>query len=563
MDTATLRVRPLRFAFLVEPRDKSSLMRVFEANSALWGGVLNFIIPLFKRVPTRYRWHPQDKTSATTMLNGLVEAFQPDFLVETVGDQVCEYRLDFPKGRVKGIDELGKRDEKGRCAIGVDLRSVCEDLYNDTYRFVERHPHEVLMPEPSSNDFRLFFAATFGFLAEGTEIAKIYETTLGGQRRKLKPLDFPSLFHPKFIYPLRVTHHNLETHKRSFSLDSKLFYMDEKSSFDLIEYWNLRALGWDIVPLPARLSDSLIEYCNEFVRRSYRPFPPPSNAFHHASLLCARSQSLERMKELMAKLVTPGPMAITLDTRVPRIWEEWGRSADHAEAQLVSNLETEADASIIGHGLHLRTELHDFGKDDHYCAQTVACANVLESISGGTPVIPWEKSVAARLTQKFGEEKTWIGREGIVAFAGKFNNFTFLRVPNAINIFSSLAESIGYSLTISAAGRTCEQIIAAVGDLKLMGIVARGPEILRLLDRMAHEDVEVEVETVENGETKKKKVSKPYVHFDAVVEALSKSFSRVENRRRPGLAGLIRSKVLDLGMALKCVRCGHTELVQP
>jgi hypothetical protein len=28
---------------------------VFEANSALWGGLFNFIIPLFKQVPARYR----------------------------------------------------------------------------------------------------------------------------------------------------------------------------------------------------------------------------------------------------------------------------------------------------------------------------------------------------------------------------------------------------------------------------------------------------------------------------------------------------------------------------
>jgi len=45
MENATVRVRPLRFAFVVEPNDKAGLQRIFETNSALWGGLFNFIIP--------------------------------------------------------------------------------------------------------------------------------------------------------------------------------------------------------------------------------------------------------------------------------------------------------------------------------------------------------------------------------------------------------------------------------------------------------------------------------------------------------------------------------------
>jgi hypothetical protein len=33
MESATVRVRPLRFAFVVEPKDKASLQRIFEVNS--------------------------------------------------------------------------------------------------------------------------------------------------------------------------------------------------------------------------------------------------------------------------------------------------------------------------------------------------------------------------------------------------------------------------------------------------------------------------------------------------------------------------------------------------
>ena len=74
MESSKVRIRPLRFAFLVDPRDKASLQVVFEINSALWGGCYNFIIPLFKRVPTHYK-RPHDLLPpAKEMLRGLVEA---------------------------------------------------------------------------------------------------------------------------------------------------------------------------------------------------------------------------------------------------------------------------------------------------------------------------------------------------------------------------------------------------------------------------------------------------------------------------------------------------------
>ena len=37
MESAQVRLRPFRLAFLAEPRDRKTLQRVFEMNSSLWG----------------------------------------------------------------------------------------------------------------------------------------------------------------------------------------------------------------------------------------------------------------------------------------------------------------------------------------------------------------------------------------------------------------------------------------------------------------------------------------------------------------------------------------------
>jgi hypothetical protein len=180
----------------------------------------------------------------------------------------------------------------------------------------------------------------------------------------------------------------------------------------------------------------------------------------------------------------------------------------------------------------------------------------LESLSGVQPVIPWKSDVAATLTRDFGEERAWIQREGIAVLTGEFGFSSYLRVPNAHNIFASLAESLGYKLSISPAGRTCEQIISAVGGLKMLGIVARSPELLRFLDRLAHDDLEVEIETGNGGESRRR-VRKAFAPLSAVQEVIQRSNEQSTFAARH-LNALIRCNVLKLGMALPCSHCQHT-----
>jgi hypothetical protein len=559
MESATVKVRPLRFAFVVEPKDVASLQRIFEVNSSLWGGMFNFNIPLFRQVPSRYREKYLNTPSAKTMLKGLVEAFQPDYLIEMKPGDAASYGIAFPGKRILSIDDLTARDDRGRCKIGIDLRSVCDDMYRTSFRFVQRHPPNVLIPSSTENKYDLLFAAAFGFLPESgvlADVADVYINALDGKRTAVNAIDFPQLFDQKNLYPLRATRHRLNTFRNSWSIDSKLFYLDEKSPFDLIEYWNLRALGWQITPLPASLAANLIDYCNHFIKSAYRPYPPPSNAFHHATVLCARSQSEEVVRQYISKLTWSHPQHALYDPRVPRIWEEWGRSADHAEPQTVTHSEKQVDAYVIGEGLHLRPQSHDFASNDPFCSQSAACVNVLASFSGGTPVVPWKSDVASSLTHDFGENRTWISREGITVLAGEHSLTSFLRVPTPVNIISSLAKSLGYKLSLSPAGRTCDQIIAAVGGLKMIGIVAQSPELLRFLDRLAHEDLEVEIE--EDDGVPRKKMHKLYAPLSSVLEVINKSNIDNSKRSGPHLDSLLRCKVLKLGMALRCSQCQHT-----
>jgi hypothetical protein len=558
MDKASVRIRPIRFAFAVDPKNLKDLMRVFEANSVLWGGPYNFILPLFKRVPQRYLDPYRKNIKTRALIDGLMEAFQPDFIVEMEAGSVTGFK--FPRRRVINFDQLLSRDERGHCAYGVDLRSIIADLYESTFRFVQRHPPESVVPSCSDTRYDLLFAALFGVLPESGpagDCAVHYLKALDGKRKAYGPEEYPTLLQQKYLYPFRVANHQLESRRNSWSIDSKLYYMDEKSPLDLVDFWNLRALGWNILPLPASLAPNLTAFCKDFIQKSYRPFPPPSNAYHHASFLCSPTTVQADLLSFMASLRPSSPEsaydAISWSSHIPRIWEEWGRSADHAQPQTITHTTELVDSHTIGDGLHVSTAIPDFLDDDRYASEQHACANVFEAIPGGAQVIPWGTGELTGLIHDFADEKIWVSQEGIVTTAARFSTTRFLRSPSALNVFSAFAKSKGLSLSISPAGNTCEQIIKALGGINLIRIVARSPEFLRFLNSLAHESVEVESDTIPN-----KKVRKAYAPYAHVLEAVSRATSDgPEIAKHNFFDALISRKILIAGLTLRCEECNH------
>jgi hypothetical protein len=197
MESAQVRIRPFRLAFLVEPRDKKALQRVFEMNSSLWGGVFNYIIPLFKTVPARYKQEYQQPISAKTMINGFIEAFQPDYVVETRDGQIREYGVNFPEKRSTCFAELLARDEQHRCQIGVDLRSICHDMYVEQFQLVQRHGPEVVIPICKDSRYALLFSAMFGAFPRKSDVAQIYIDALDGKHKKYEALEYTDIFDPR------------------------------------------------------------------------------------------------------------------------------------------------------------------------------------------------------------------------------------------------------------------------------------------------------------------------------------------------------------------------------
>lgn len=550
---ARIQIRPLRLGFAVDPQDTSVLRDVLRINSVFWGGIYNFIIPVLKKSPPRYREQFLKGPSANDLMNGLTDAFQPDFLVETKAGLGSQIR--FSRERILSLEQLQSRDEMGHTKYGVDMRTICAALYDEAFRFVQRHQPKVVIPQCSDSQFSLLFAAMFGEFPTTGNLADClehYKAALDGKDESVAPVEFPRLFGSAYLFPLRVGNHQLSTRHSGWTPDPMLFYMDERSNFDLIEFWNLRAIGWRIRPLPASIADKMKGDCEEFVREAHRPFPPPSNAFQNAAFLCSRSCNWDQMQAFVSTLKRPTGHMVTVDPRVPRLWEEWGRNADHAEPQQVSHETKSVDVVTSFDSLHLRTAIPDFVESGPFTAPEYACANVLESAPGGAAVVPWQNVNLDGLIRRFGDTRVWLGREGILTTAGEFSFSRFLRSPSPLNVFRAFAEGQGFAFSVSPSGQVCQQIVAALGGLEWVRLIAN-ESILRLFDDLARGDFQIEIDDEQTN--KKRRVRSGSAPYGRVQKILMQASDGDKEVAANLLNTLVRRSILKLGIRLKCTEC--------
>lgn len=139
--------------------------------------------------------------------------------------------------------------------------------------------------------------------------------------------------------------------------------------------------------------------------------------------------------------------------------------------------------------------------------------------------------------------------------AGEYSTSRYIRLPTAFNVFTALADGVGYKLNLSPAGQTAQQIIKALGGhLSLSSVVLKSSQFLKYLNKLAHEDVEVDV--THDGEDKRiKKPFAPYNDLRRELNALVRpDYLTVERQ----LSNLVTYNVLRPGLTLECPECLHT-----
>lgn len=331
-------LRPTRIGFLVDPRDRKALAKVFEVNTCLWGGIFNPIIPLVRRVPNSWRDPVGPPPSPRDLRRGYIDAFEPDVVVV-----LREEHKAFAEGLEVHLcdDVFGKQKSDQRITrIGRSVHEHYRQLYHDVFRFVLRDPARFLLPAAKDSKYDLFVSAVFGSFARKTEELKIvqgwYEEVFHPKELQISKETLLDALHVDTISPMNANRLRLEVGGMQAIVRNGAFLCDPMEPLDLVDFWNLRALGRNLVPIPIQWGHLLQSDISLGWRGNEESY----------LITASRSVGPERALALLKEIVQPRDHPTILDAHYPRLYNPWGGSLDNVERARVCASETDNEVEV-------------------------------------------------------------------------------------------------------------------------------------------------------------------------------------------------------------------------
>lgn len=547
--TVHSKLRPVKFAFLVSPNDEKGLARAIELNSILWGGTYNPIIPTFKKVPTL--WKKDGASfghSSQDILKGYVDTFNPDFLV--------------PLGKCKDFDlskfNQGVIDDK-RLEIdtksatpdyGIGIFEVLQGFFEKELKFKRRYPINFILPSIPKKD-SLFFQSIFG--NPTPEVMTIVQKNWKGPlTAKDVEVDESNYLRQSSSLNLRkILGFEIEARNNSGRRNGEcVFLMDASSAQDIIDYWNLRAMGWSVMPVSIQGARSLENKAEvqKFIEKHSGTSRHNPDIYIPCNLLKARNVSDEQVKSFIDSLSIKADekargSRVVIQNWYPRIWDKWARDRDG-----VGYCELESDSSSHDYDsseeeVSVRTLDPKFAFRFGGHNSSVRFANDIATTNYGydelyADVIPEGGESLAQALSSIHSDEWRFSKQTATFLCTHLDWNIYIKIPKAEDVFIAWMKDQGLEINLSAPGRIAKQMIKHLGGV--LGINSLANEnMISLLKRM------------ESG----KQMSK-----EAFLAEIAKSSSNRYQQRKATdvLKSYMERKVFLLGVSLQCPTCTHS-----
>jgi hypothetical protein len=544
--TATVKLRPVKVAFLIDPREAKSLLRAIELNSSLWGGGYNPIIPVYKRIPKKLKSiHEFYGHTPKSIVKGYIEAFNPDFLVP-IG-KAKEFKLENVTQQILEEKSLDINLTDATPDYGAGVFEVLNGFFEKELKFKRKYPHKFIFPI-LGKEYPSFFRSIFGSHNNTVQdfLNENWKEPLEAEEVKI---DFEN-----YVSQMRL----LTTSKitRTFQIKANnsgrdgtcIFLLDAKNNQDIIDFWNLRAMGWHVLPVPiqAMTLPSTIKASEEFIKQNSGTHRRYQNIQYRVTLLKARSIEEKYTKEFANSLNVGnttganGPR-FSIQNWYPRIWDEWAREQDGVGYCDIESRTQEYDFDDDSNEFSVKTVDPEFTFQfgGHHALTRFANDVSISNYSIGemyAGAIPEGGKNLIRTLSALGGLSEWRFSKRSTTFLSNFKNANIhLKLPKAQDVFTSWMLDQGIEIKLSPPGRVAMQMIKHLGGLH--GI-----------NSLANENLISLLKAMERG----KDMAKEQFLGEIAKVASSRRFSQ---KPTEALKRYMDRHMFQLGVTLQCDTC--------
>lgn len=473
-------------------------MEAIEINTFLWGGILNPIIPAYKRKPKI--WRRDTQYNCEEIIKGYIDAYDPDYVV-TVGQSATLKIGGKNRETVPAAEILVGVTDDETPQYGIGLFEILNYFAEKELKFIRRKPLDLCLPDFSGR-YSIFMASIFGHLTQ--DIDRIfYDKYVKSLGFKIKPCsisDYAEFLAPSKLFPRRVISLYLPIRRPwSWWRGQCIFFMDATNYLDIIDCWNLRAIGWDVIPIAkqALQSDKIKLFAVDFIERNYLPNRDNPNFYNSTSLVKSRSTSENEMQDFVKWLeisspITPGKSKIVIQNWYPRIWDEWARDKDGvdcctAEAKTIRHDIQDYEGRLAFRTLEPKFMYRFGGRGSPRFANEIDL-NLYSDKELFAEVMPEGDRELVNAIGSLEFDAWRFSKRGLVYLARHSDWSIDIALPKAEYIFYEWLRARNWQVEISVPGRFAKQIIKRIGGIFNISLLANDG-IIRMLQEMGVDKV--------------------------------------------------------------------------
>lgn len=496
--TLDIRLRPIKLALLVEDGDFDALEKAIELNSFLWGGKFNPIIPFSKKIHKNWAEDKFYKLTASSLVIGYINAYDPDYIVAIGKCATYDLPIEIEDERkVKYEDIIKSIREYGAPLYGIGLLELMADLAKNELTYVRHEPIGICNPSfvgPS----KVFLKAFLGCIMPESEdiYSKGFKQMPCLKEEECSMENYHSLIKKDVFLPLRISSLHLEQIPRDgYYRENYLFLMDANSHSDIIKYWNFRALGRNVLPVPKQNFDKneVKALAKKFIDDYFsynRHNPSISNSINIISCKSItdkerddfiQSLSLENDKNGQSKLML---------SNYPRLWS-YHRRHDHGECcDIISKKESHdigSEDEKINPGLVSPVFMHDYMSMGLPRFANEVVFRMYGTKEPVAEIIPEGNGEFVRNSNISRDHWHWrASKRGLVHLSDRLEGTIDLSIPKAENIFLGWLTQQNLKGKLSSAGLITKQMIRQLDGIRGLSILAY-EEMIKLLSKFSEE----------------------------------------------------------------------------
>lgn len=530
--------------------------------ACLWGGMMCPLIPVMKSLPKAWRDEPFRRATPQKLTQGYLRFFEPDVFVETAPGQFESAALSpgenwGARDRFFQFDDL-IRTEPGRAPIldaGVSMHYIFEQLFSDEFQFKKRKDPKILLFEGGDQAAKAFFEACYGMFPEGDVLPYVREHYRGALAAKTvvpSVEQWAQIERRQAGYPLYYTTRGA-SQQFGRGWNETIFVFDPLKATDVMDFWNLRLFTRDVMPVNVHWLAASRELIIERVRRQHRPLPSnPFGVMIGTHIQIARSLDKNAIVSALALTDAQLPQGSwSVQGWYEPIWttpeEDQGSGPVLAPLE-VKNTEVQLPTST---GRSLRIPALSPDGVEFTRGARPAWVNVIRPRFYGDNIRYADALPSAALTghdeyPPRGYPAQVPTREGYVTFHSFAHATGSFDLPAMQEAIFGWLKARGITAEPSDAGRVADQLIASVGGLASMALLAH-PEAVVLFDKMARSRA-----TRANGDTEE------FPDRTAKIGEVTSMLDKIQKRpygRHVTLDRFVDAGALRLGIAVRCDQC--------